>query len=102
MTNRTLTLALAAMTSLAAAPALANGYETRSVEVAYHDLDLTTLEGVQKFDRRVDRAARDVCGLNDIATGTRIPASGAHACYREAKDKIGARVAALVAARPRG
>lgn len=102
MTNRTLTLAIAAMISLGTTPALANGDAARSVEVAYHDLDLTTAKGQKTLDRRVDRAAREVCGLTDVATGTRLPANGAHACYREAKDKIGARVAALVAARSRG
>ena len=40
--------------------------EARSVTVQYSDLDLTRPEGAQALYRRIEAAAREVCGHADI------------------------------------
>ena len=81
----TLKIALAAATlSLAPAAYAADNQENR-VEVAYADLDLTSEEGIAELDRRIDEAAREVCGVDNIRVGTRLPSRSARKCYEQAK-----------------
>ena len=64
------TVALCALTppSFAATPEHGN-----AVEVRYKDLDLATSEGQAELNRRIDNAARAVCGLDQaVTTGSRI------------------------------
>lgn len=76
----------AAATSLAAAaaPSFAAEMTTKSIAVSFKDLDLSTEQGQKTLEHRIDVAARDVCGMNDIATGTRIASNRARACYAKA------------------
>lgn len=57
---------------------------TKTMRVQTSDLDLSTEAGARQFDRRVQRAAREVCGLSEIRTGSRITSSDAQDCYDNA------------------
>lgn len=81
---KTTLMAFAAIATVGTAlPAAAE----ESMNIQYRDLNLATSEGQQILDRRIDRAARSVCGLDDVATGTRLRSNEARNCYREAKAK---------------
>ena len=84
----TIKLAIAA-SALALAPALsaAEG-DQRSAKVSYIDLDLATPEGVAELDRRIDSAAREICAVDGVTTGTRIRSRGARECYETAKNQL--------------
>jgi len=75
----------------AATPAFA-----KDVTVRYADLDLTTAEGQKQLDRRLDTAARDVCGYDDVTTGSRLRSPEAIECYDKARAQFSAHVAAAV------
>ncbi|WP_144095692.1 UrcA family protein [Croceicoccus sediminis] len=84
--------AIAATAALAiAAPAFA-----ASVEVEYKDLDLTTEAGQAQLEDRLDDAARQVCGMDQIQTGTRIRSREARDCYAGAKAQLSQQIATLV------
>lgn len=75
----------------AATPALAE-----SVVIEYRELNLASIEGQKVLERRVDRAARQVCGMNDLRTGTRIPTAEAAQCYAKAKKQAFQQISAMV------
>lgn len=95
MTKNTLTIAAAAL-ALLAAPAYAGQTDTPSEAIQYSDLDLTTEKGRKQLDKRVDEAARNVCGMDQTATGTRITSQTARKCYRDAKRQIEQHLASVV------
>ena len=88
-------LALAAAIGLAlpAAPVLA---QQQSVGVQYSDLDLSSPEGQETLDRRIDRAARNVCGAGDTDMGTRVKSSAVRSCVKNAKKQVRAQIAAKI------
>ena len=77
-------LALAVVAAALAVPAAAAEKAPR-VGVHYGDLDLTSAEGQQKLDQRLERAAREVCGMNQTAVGSHLRSSHSRECYREAR-----------------
>ena len=84
--------AIAATAALAtAAPAFAG-----SDEVQYKDLDLSTAAGQAQLENRLDDAARAVCGMDQIQTGTRIRSREARDCYAGAKAQLSKQIATLV------
>lgn len=83
--------AAAAGALLAAQPAIAE-----SQTVHYQDLDLSTPAGQKKLESRIDKAAKDICGLNDVATGTRIRDRDAEECVARAKQQIEQQLAAVI------
>lgn len=88
------TVALCALTppSFAATPEQGN-----AVEVRYKDLDLATSEGQAELNRRIDNAARAVCGLDQaVTTGSRIRSHSQNTCYRNALRQIEPQFARLV------
>lgn len=88
------TLALCALTppSFAATPE-----QGQAVEVRYKDLDLKTAEGKAELNRRIDKAARSACGLDQaVTTGSRIRPHAQTACYRNAMRQIEPQFARLV------
>lgn len=101
MTIRSLTFSSALAAALLCGPAMAAD-DARSVEVRYHDLDLTTAAGVSELDRRLDEAAKSVCHIDQVATGTRIASREARACYKETKEQLSANVAVAAAKKSRG
>ncbi|MXP47860.1 UrcA family protein [Altererythrobacter luteolus] len=85
-------IALAAITTMAAAaPAFAE-----EIQVNHHDLNLTTIEGQQTLDRRVDRAAKRVCGYNELRSGSRFVTPSMRSCLAKAKAGANSQVAAIV------
>ena len=93
MFKNSLMLALAAAVAV---PAHAASTDSASVAVRYSDLDLATEQGQKTLEERLDRAARQVCGLDERATGTRIAGREATACYRQAKEQLARQVARVV------
>jgi len=73
-----------------------------SVSVSYRDLDLSTAEGREMLETRLDRAAKEVCGIDEVRTGTRIRSRSAGECYENAKTQLSERVAMLVAKEKKG
>lgn len=104
MLTRSFTTALALATaSLAMTPAVATAKdETRTVGVAYDDLDLTTREGKEELERRIDRAAKHACGFEIAQVGTRLRTSEQRNCYRQAKRQFDRHLARVVEDAQRG
>ena len=99
MKARILTVALAALCAL---PALAANVETQQRGVQYKDLDLSTEAGRKELDRRLDAAAREVCGMDENHVGSRLAPTESRECYREARDRLDERIAALTKAEKSG
>lgn len=78
MNVRPLILTIAAAATLVATPAFAE-----SVQVEYKDLDLSSDAGRATLQTRIESAAREVCGLRQTTTGTRMPMGKAKKCYNE-------------------
>ena len=88
------TLALCALTppSFAATPEQGN-----AAQVHYKDLDLKTAEGKTELNRRIEKAARTVCGLDQApTTGSRMHSRSQTDCYRNAMRQIEPQFARLV------
>ena len=81
---------------LAAAPAAAGTDGNRTMEIEYRDLNLDTVQGQEALDRRIDNAARKVCGVGAERTGTRIQSSSAKKCFAEARAKAHQQMASIV------
>ncbi|GAA5045891.1 hypothetical protein GCM10023208_00820 [Erythrobacter westpacificensis] len=96
----TFALALAAA-GMAAAPTMASAEDSQTVRVTYEDLDLSTQYGIDELEKRIERAARQICG-NDIRTGTNIRSRDARACVYETKQQISEQFAEVVANAQRG
>jgi UrcA family protein len=78
-----------------ATPAVA---KDEGVAVSYADLDLSTEVGQAKLERRIDKAARSVCGLDETRVGTRLQSREAKACFDETMAAMREQVAQRVAA----
>ena len=65
-------------------PAMAAETNVPVVAVRTSDLNLSDPAAQQQLDRRIDRAARKMCGLDQVRTGTMLPSPQAKACYRNA------------------
>jgi UrcA family protein len=88
-------LAFAGFAAALSAPASAEQANTaRVVAVRYSDLDLASDNGQRALERRIDIAAREVCGVNEVVTGTRFVASSARTCYAETLGNLTREVAA--------
>ncbi|PNU01709.1 UrcA family protein [Novosphingobium guangzhouense] len=68
----------------------------KSVEVHYKDLDLGTVEGQGLLKKRIDKAARDVCRVDQATTGTHIRGNVDADCYRQARTNVSEQVAAAI------
>ncbi|WP_209349049.1 UrcA family protein [Pontixanthobacter sp. CEM42] len=85
-------IALAAIgTMFTAAPAFAGG-----VAIEYNDLNLSTAKGQQALERRIDKAAKDVCQYNRLRTGSRMTNPEIRKCYQTAKKQATQKMAAIV------
>lgn len=91
-------LALAAAFALATpiAASAADEAETQTVGVTYKDLDLTSEAGKAELERRLDNAARNVCGMSEKRTGTRISSREARTCYRDARGQLDRHLAVVI------
>lgn len=97
MSIRSIALALAAAATLAV-PAVASAAtkETTTTGVHYKDLDLASAGGQKELERRIDKAARSVCGMDENVVGSRISARDSRECYRTARQQLGEQVSRLV------
>ena len=85
-------IAIAALaTTAVATPALAG-----QMQVKYSDLNLATPEGQERLERRIDRAAREICEVDTVRTGTRVRSASARSCYIAAKKSAQQQFAQLV------
>ncbi len=85
--------ALAAMACLLTAPASAE-----SVSVEYADLNLASEKGLKRLEQRIDKAARQVCGVDAQRPGTRLKTRELE-CYRTAKRNAAVQVAGIIRSR---
>lgn len=99
------TLAIAAATiglAFTATPALAGPDELPREEVSVAGLDLATPEGQRMLEQRIDRAAREVCQVDSIRTGTRIRSHAAQTCLAKARASAQQQVATIIEDQRRG
>ncbi len=80
-----------------ATPAIAG--DANSAKVSFADLDLSTAEGQETLDNRINRAARSVCQIDGGRTGTHI---NSRKCYNDAQSSVKEQVAAVVLDAQRG
>lgn len=98
---KTLALATAAIgLAVSSAPAIAGG-DNNAMVVKYHDLNLSTKAGQDHLERRIDAAAKKVCGLT-ARTGTRLQNGKAQRCYKKAKADAHAAFAGVIEENRRG
>lgn len=76
---------------LAAQPVLAE-----TAAITFDDLDLKTAEGKAELDRRVEKAAKEICGYNEAAIGSRMASREAQMCMKDTQKQIKKSVAAIV------
>lgn len=80
----------------------ATASHAETVVVPFVDLNLSTPEGQERLAKRVDAAARAVCGMDESRVGTRIRDKDAIACFEAAKVKARAQFAAAAAQNAKG
>ena len=93
-------LAMAAATM--AMPAVAAGEPAATARVDYKDLDLATKAGRDELERRLDRAARSVCGTDQAMSGTRLPPQAARQCLRDVRARLDRQFASMIGGEPQG
>ena len=99
---RTQSLVLALTAAALAVPAAAAEDQPPQVGVHYSDLDLTSEAGQRQLDLRLERAARDVCGMNETMVGSRLRANHSRECYREARRHLDQEFAQAVSRKSAG
>ena len=92
---------LAAAVVLGAASAV-TAAAAETVAVQYADLDLSTSAGQAQLDRRIDNAARSICGSDTAIVGTRLRSNDARKCYEQAKARVHEQVAQAIERDHRG
>lgn len=101
-----LTAAACAMT-MACAPALAgppnshNG-DAPTIKISTKGLDLATPEGQKMLDQRIERAAKSVCRVGYVRTGTRLRSPAAQKCLSKARASAKRQITAIMADQRRG
>lgn len=95
MFKKTLALSLLGA-AIVATPASAQTDAGQSLTVQFDDLNLSTPEGQKALDKRIETAAREVCGVDKKRTGTRIQSSARKQCLEEARASVKSQVAELV------
>jgi len=91
-----LTIGAAATMAIFATPAFANTQDPPTQSIDVRGLDLGTAEGQKMLDQQIERAARAVCDVNQVRTGTRIRSSKARQCLKEARASARKQVAAMI------
>ncbi|MBU7579932.1 MAG: UrcA family protein [Porphyrobacter sp.] len=97
-----LVAATAGLASTAITPALAGEAEPRTAKVSFADLDLGTSAGQRTLDKRIEKAARQVCRMVSVQTGTKIMDRDAQTCLIRARADARQQVAALASTEQRG
>ncbi|WAT18132.1 UrcA family protein [Aurantiacibacter sp. MUD11] len=92
-----------AASAMIATPALADARDGgETVSVRYSDLDLSTQEGQSALQRRLNRAAEEVCGIDYRTSGRALPSSEARSCYAETIKTFEREIAVRAAEQQRG
>ena len=99
---KTISIALAGAALIAAPAMAAQETETRTTGVTYNDLDLSTENGRQELDNRIDDAAKQVCGMGERATGSNMATRESRQCYRDAKRQLERHFAQVIEDQARG
>lgn len=86
----------ASLFGLAATSTPAAAAEKTQVLVHYSDLDLSTQEGQNELQVRLNRAARKACGLQQPTFGSRALNPSGHICLKEATKKFEDQIAEAV------
>lgn len=76
--------------------------QAREIRVEYRDLNLEHPLGQKRLDRRIDLAARKVCGFERNHTRTRAMSPEVLACYKKARASAETQVAAVVEQQAKG
>ena len=84
----TLGLLAAATIASPAMAATADAGAERTIAVRFSDLDMTSDSGQQELQRRIEVAARDVCGMSERPTGSFTPSSSSRSCYVRALNAV--------------
>ena len=95
MRFRSFVVAIAALgATLTASSAMAGSADDKKsrVEVSYNDLDLATEAGRKELSNRFDKAARDMCGVDEDGAGSRY----ARDCYKRTSGSLEQQVAMIV------
>jgi len=98
--NRTFATLAAAMAATIAVPAIAGTDAPQRQAVSYTDLNLTTAEGQETLQRRLDSAAWKVCQFDNA--GMLRTAQDHGSCYRAARKDVAVQVAQITADFQRG
>lgn len=94
---KTFALATAALgLALTSAPAFAGSDMVKTTTISTAGLDLSSPEGQKMLDRRVKSAAREVCGITSVSTGSRLKSLNARSCYQKAIASAKQQVAANI------
>jgi UrcA family protein len=67
-----------------------------TTQVTYKDLDLSTAEGQQQLQSRIEKAARSVCTVDRPTTGTHLSSTVDRKCYKQAVAQVREQVASAV------
>ena len=94
---RTTPALLAAMLAATVFAVPASASSSGAVNVKYTDLDLNTEAGQAQLERRIDKAAREVCGVGEIHTGSIMPSRASQQCYAQTKATVHEQVAQAIA-----
>ena len=100
---RTFAIAAAAIgLATSATPALAGPDQNQSMKISTSGLDLGTPEGQALLDQRSERAAKTVCKVDNIRTGTRTRSHAAKQCMKKARASAKSQVVSIIAEQRRG
>ena len=92
------TYALFATVGAAALPTPAAAQEMQtSATVVFADLDLSSEKGQKTLERRIEKTARSVCGLDNVTTGSRMASRSQRECYDQALRSTRSQVAQAIA-----
>lgn len=95
---KTFALATAALgLAVTATPALAGPSDRPVEKVSTAGLDLATPAGQKLLERRITRAAKSVCQVDQVRTGTRLKRAANQACVAKARASAKRQVAAMIA-----
>ena len=91
-----------ALTAALPAAATTDAGQQESVIVRYDDLNLANPTGMERLERRINAAARQVCGVGSASRTRPGEFAQGRACMAAAKAKAAKQVAALEIAPARG
>lgn len=97
------TVALFAVVGTAAVPTTASAREAGpSASISFADLDLMSEAGQKTLERRIEKTARAICGLDQVTTGSRMASRSQRACYDHALQSTRTQVAVAIASSNKG